>query len=153
MPPVCSHRAPSSPKIFSQSISPFFSCETAVLPRSEQPSAARTPNPRSVKFIPLRTVRPTPSYFDPFHVRLIDAALIDQILNQAADRIVGKSRHDRRVETETSFQSASDIVFAAAFPHLERPRRVYPLIARIEPEHHFAEGNDVPFTFVFWFDL
>ena len=34
----------------------------AVWPRSEQPSAARTPKPRSVKLRPLRTVRPTPSY-------------------------------------------------------------------------------------------
>src|SRR6266436_183643 len=36
--------------------------DAAVCPRSEHPRAARTPNPRSVKFSPLRTVRPTPSY-------------------------------------------------------------------------------------------
>src|SRR6185437_8536850 len=47
-------------------MSPGFSWLTAVFPRSEQPSAARTPNPRSVKFSPLRTVRPTPSYFTHF---------------------------------------------------------------------------------------
>ena len=34
---------------------------TAVRPRSEQPAAARTPKPRSVKLRPLRMVRPTPS--------------------------------------------------------------------------------------------
>src|SRR5580698_8190678 len=45
----------------SQQITPGFSCDTAVCPRSEHPSAARTPNPRSVKFNPLRAVRPTPS--------------------------------------------------------------------------------------------
>src|SRR5882757_4303468 len=48
-------------------MSPGFNWLTAVLPRSEQPSAARTPNPRSVKFKPLRVVRPTPSYF--VHIR------------------------------------------------------------------------------------
>src|SRR6185437_5019550 len=47
-------------------MSPGFSWLTAVFPRSEQPSAARTPNPRSVKFSPFRTVRPTPSYFTHF---------------------------------------------------------------------------------------
>src|SRR6201996_5010293 len=50
----------------SQSISPGFSWLTAVFPRSEHPSAALTPNPRSVKFSPFRTVRPTPSYFTHF---------------------------------------------------------------------------------------
>src|ERR1017187_1168802 len=63
IPPVCSQREPSLPKISSQSICPGLSWLTAVCPRSEQPSAARTPKPRSVKFNPLRVVRPTPSYF------------------------------------------------------------------------------------------
>src|ERR1700733_1399699 len=63
MPPVWNQREPSLPKIASQSICPGFSWLTAVLPRSEHPNAARTPNPRSVKFNPLRVVRPTPSYF------------------------------------------------------------------------------------------
>ena len=62
IPPVWNQRAPSLAKIFCQSISPGLSCETAVCPRSEHPTAARAPNPRSVKFNPLRTVRPTPSY-------------------------------------------------------------------------------------------
>src|SRR5215469_10041854 len=63
MPPVWNQREPSLAKISSQLISPGFNWLTAVCPRSEQPSAARTPNPRSVKFSPLRVVRPTPSYF------------------------------------------------------------------------------------------
>src|SRR6267154_2739342 len=63
MPPVWNQREPSLPKISSQSIWPGFNWLTAVFPRSEQPSAARTPKPRSVKFKPLRVVRPTPSYF------------------------------------------------------------------------------------------
>src|SRR5215471_5139636 len=63
MPPVWNQRAPCSLKIFAQSTSPGRSCDAAVCPRSEQPSAARMPNPLSVKFRPLRTARPTPSYF------------------------------------------------------------------------------------------
>ena len=62
MPPVWNQREPCSAlKIDFQSKSPGFNCETAVFPRSEQPTPARTPKPRSVKFSPLRTLRPTPS--------------------------------------------------------------------------------------------
>ena len=91
----------------------------AVWSRSEHPRAARTPKPRSVKFIPLRTVRPTPSYFTHFHVRLIDAALIDQVLHKATDGVVSERRNNRRIEAEASFLSAGDVVFAAAFPDFE----------------------------------
>ena len=85
----------------------------------------------------------------PLNMRLIDAALIDQVLNQAADRIIGKCGNDRRVETETTLQTAGDVILTATLPHFERPRRMYPFIARIEPEHYLAKGNDVPFTFIF----
>ena len=61
MPPQWNQRAPSPAKISSQSTSPGRSWLTAVLPRSEQPTAPRTPKPRSVKLSPLRTSRPTPS--------------------------------------------------------------------------------------------
>src|SRR5581483_2408124 len=57
-----SQRTPSAPKRRSQSTSPGFSCDAAECPRSEHPTAPRTPNPRSVKLSPLRTSRPTPSY-------------------------------------------------------------------------------------------
>ena len=63
MPPVCSRRTPSSPKILSKSISSFFSLEMAVFARSEQPLAPLTPKPRSVKFRPFRQVLPMPSVF------------------------------------------------------------------------------------------
>ena len=61
MPPVWNQRAPNVPKMWSQSMSPAASWLAAVWPRSETPIAPRTPNPRSVKFSPLRTVRPHPS--------------------------------------------------------------------------------------------
>ena len=51
-----------SPKMASQSTSPGRSWEAAELARSEQPTAPRTPKPRSVKFSPLRTEWPMPSY-------------------------------------------------------------------------------------------
>ena len=62
MPPVCSQRAPSVPKMAPQSTSPGASCDAAELARSDAPTAPRTPKPRSVKFSPLRTDWPIPSY-------------------------------------------------------------------------------------------
>src|SRR5674476_744430 len=62
IPPVCSQRTPSCPNRWPQSTSPGLSCDAAVWPRSETPTAPRTPKPRSVKFSPLRTERPIPSY-------------------------------------------------------------------------------------------
>src|SRR5690606_706408 len=61
IPPVCSQRTPSSPKMWSKSTSSGRSWEAAVCPRSDTPTAPRTPNPRSVKLRPLRTLRPMPS--------------------------------------------------------------------------------------------
>ena len=48
-------------KISSQSITPRRIWLAAELARSEQPTAARGPKPRSVKLSPLRTERPMPS--------------------------------------------------------------------------------------------
>ena len=56
-----SHLTPSSPKIYSKSKSAGVALEIAVLARSEHPTAPRIPNPRSVKFSPLRHTRPIPS--------------------------------------------------------------------------------------------
>src|SRR6187399_2403336 len=61
MPPVWNQRTPSSPNNFSQFTSPGLIWEAAEWPRSEQPSAARMPNPFSVKFKPTRVLRPRPS--------------------------------------------------------------------------------------------
>ena len=87
----------------------------------------------------------------PLNVRLIHTALVDQILDKPTDRIVGKCCHDGGIQTEASLQSARDVVFAAAFPNLERARRVNAPLARIEPQHHLAKADDVPFTVIFWF--
>jgi hypothetical protein len=61
MPPVCNQRTP----IFAEDVVPVeiagLELLAAVLPRSETPTAPRMPKPRSVKFRPLRTVRPMPS--------------------------------------------------------------------------------------------
>ena len=115
----------------------------AVCPRSEQPSAARTPKPRSVKLRPLRTVRPTPVVLHPGDA-LFDAALEHQVFHQASHRVVGQRGHDGGVEAEAALQPARDVVLAAAFPHLERASGMDAAIARVEPQHHLAQGHAVP---------
>ena len=81
---------------------------------------------------------------DPFEMRLIDSALINQILNQTADGIVCQRGNDRGIHSETTPQSARDVVFATAFPNLKSARGVNAAIAWIEPEHHFAQADQIP---------
>src|SRR5262245_43430976 len=65
-------------------------------------AAVRASDRRARAKAPLGEVQPIahgPSnavIWRPLHVRLIDAALIDQVLNQTAHRVVGEGGHDRR---------------------------------------------------------
>ena len=102
MPPVWNQRTPSLPKTRSQSMSPGLSCEAAVWPRSEQPRAARTPKPRSVKLRPLRTRAADAVVLGPAEVRLVDAALEDEVLDQAAHRVVDERGDDGGVAGRSS---------------------------------------------------
>ena len=99
---VWNQRTPSVPNRCSQSTSPGRSCEAAVLPRSETPSAPRTPNPRSVKLSPFRTVRPIPSYGTQRHQRRVDPALEDEVLDQPPDVVVGEGGDEGRPHPEAA---------------------------------------------------
>ena len=136
-------RAEAAEDLVPVDVCPASSCETAVWPRSEQPSAARTPKPRSVKLSPLRTVRPTPSYLThvtrcstpPWNIRSstrrptgLSASAVTMAVSRPKQRL----------------QPAGDVVLAAALPDLERARGVDAEVARIEPEHDFAEGHAIP---------
>src|ERR1041384_8264386 len=50
---------------------------------------------------------------DPANMRLIDAALVNQILHQSAHRIIRERSHHRGIHPKTSLQAARDVVFAA----------------------------------------
>ena len=54
------------------------------------------------------------------------------------------------IETEAAFQAACDVVFTAAFPDVKRARRMNTPVAGIEPQHHLAQSDNVPFTVIFW---
>src|SRR5690242_16560235 len=78
---------------------------------------------------------------DPADQRLVDAALVNQILEQPPDGVVGERGHDRAIQPETALQAARDIVLAAAFAHIEGPSGGDPAIPGIEPQHHLSQGN------------
>src|SRR5208283_66511 len=70
-----------------------------------------------------------------------DAALHDQVLDQAAHLVVDEGRAHRGSEAETFPEAARSVVFAAALPNREMAGGANPALARIEAEHDFAEGN------------
>ena len=89
------------------------------MPAVRAAEAARTPKSALGKVHPVADGASDAVIFDPFNVRLIDAALIDQVLHKPSDWIVGKRGHDRGVEAKASFQPARDVILSAAFPHFE----------------------------------
>src|SRR4030095_5737205 len=101
-------------------------------------AAVRASDRRARAEAPLSEVQPVahvPSnavIWRPPHVRLIDAALIDQVLNQTTHRIVGEGGHDRGLQSEAALHASGGVVFAAAFPGLNWPRRVNSPVARVE---------------------
>src|SRR5258708_21458629 len=52
---------------------------------------------------------------DPAHHRLLHATLIDQVLQQAANRVVGKRGDDACVDAKTPLEAACHVVLTAAF--------------------------------------
>ena len=85
-------------------------------------------------------------------MRLVNAALIDQVLDETTDRVVSERRDDSRIEAEAALQTARDVVLASALPHAETSRRVYARVAGVEPQHHLAERDDVPTALRLRFD-
>src|SRR5256885_15117840 len=81
----------------------------------------------------------------PDDVRGIDAALADEILHKPA-QIVPRQGGDHAGALAPAFaHGAGDIVFAAAFPHLELAGGAHAAEAGIEAQHQLAEGDTVPF--------
>src|SRR5260370_11092079 len=83
----------------------------------------------------------------PAHQRLVHAALVNEILKEPPDRIIGERRYNRGVQAEATLQPASDIVFPAAFAHFKGSRRCNPPVACVEPHHDLAQTDQVPAAF------
>src|SRR5712664_1644727 len=88
----------------------------------------------------------------PAHQRLVHAALVNEILKEPPDRIIGERRDDRGVQAEATLQPACDVVFPAAFAHFKGSRRCNPPVSRVEPHHDLAQTDQVPAAIFFWLD-
>src|SRR2546430_7855121 len=80
----------------------------------------------------------------PADVTAVYPALQNEVLDQAADRVVGQGRYHRRPQPEASAQAAGDVIFTTALPGAERPGGGDPAFPRIEPQHYLPEGGQVP---------
>src|SRR5471030_649880 len=81
----------------------------------------------------------------PDDVRCVDAALADEILHQPAQIVFRQGGDDAGALAPALAHGAGDIVFAAAFPHLELAGGAHAAEAGIEAQHHLAERDTVPF--------
>ena len=112
-------------------------------PRSETPTAPRTPKPRSVKFRPLRTVRPMPSYGAHWMNSVSTPPCRMKSSSRWPTSLSTKAVTTAVAQAEAAAQAAGDVVFAAAFPGGELAGGADAALAGIEAEHDFAERDDV----------
>ena len=146
MPPVCSQREPLTAKILCQSKSLGWLFAIAVLPRSEQPTAARTPNPRSVKFRPLRTVRPIPSYGTQ---RMSDVSTPPCRIKSSSNCPIGFFAKAVMTAVRMPKHRLSPRATLYSPPPSQARKvssRVDTLLAGIKPQHDFSEADAIPLT-------
>jgi hypothetical protein len=79
--------------------------------------------------------------WNPFHQALVNAALVDQVAEQIADRIVSKLGDVSGSEPKAPFQASSYVVLPTPFPSLESPSCRGSSIAWIKSKHHFTQRN------------
>ena len=96
-----------------------------------------------MKLRPLRDGAAHAVVLDPREVRLVHAALVDEVLDEPAHRVVDEGRHHRGVEAEAALEAAGHVVLAAAFPDLEGARGVDAALAGVEAQHHLAQAHQV----------
>ena len=75
---------------------------------------------------------------NPFDELGVHASLQNEIFQEPADFIVGKSREHTGLLSEAASQSARDVVFAAAFPYRELSRGADAGFTGIETKQNFA---------------
>ena len=81
---------------------------------------------------------------NPLEQRSVDAALQDQVFDEAAHGVLGKHGGDRGAQAEAAAQPARHVVLAASLPHGELARGVDAAFAGIETQHDFAQAQTIP---------
>ena len=77
--------------------------------------------------------------FAPFDEVGIHSTLHDEVFDETTHFIVYEGGSDRGAVAETFTESASDVVFAAAFPDFEFTSGADAAFTGVEAEHNFAE--------------
>ena len=81
---------------------------------------------------------------NPADERGVDAALEDEVFDEAADGVFGDGGDDGSAKAEGAAEAAGDVVFAATLRGGEMARGVDAAFAGIEAQHYFAEADTVP---------
>ena len=89
----------------------------------------------------------------PLDVVNVDAALQNEIFEQAAHGVVHEHRDDGRALAEAAAQAARHVVLAAAFPGVEGTGGVDAPVARVQAQHDLPERDDVVVAAVGGFDV
>src|SRR5579871_963242 len=98
----------------------------------------------------IANLAPNSVVFNPLQVRLVHASLIDQILHQPADGVIGERRDHSGIQPEAALQPAGNVVFAATLPRAKLTRVRNPVFPGIEAQHDFAQSHKVPPAFCFF---
>ena len=117
------------------------------------PTAPRTPKPRSVKFRPLRTVRPTPSYGTHLMNSVSTPPCRMKSSSSRPTSLSAKAVQTAVLQAEAPPQAAGDVVFAAAFPDLELARGAHAPFAGVQPQHDLPQRDQVVFAGAVRFDV
>jgi hypothetical protein len=86
-------------------------------------------------------------------VRLIDPALVDQILDQPPYGIVSKGSYNSSFQTEAALQTSGHVVLSPTFPALKGSRSRDSSISRIETQHNFSQAHKIPSAIGFQLDI
>jgi hypothetical protein len=66
-----------------------------------------------------------------------------EVFEEAADGVVGERGDDGGAEVEAAAEATGDVVFAATLPDAELAGVGDALVAGVETQHDFAEGDEV----------
>ena len=81
---------------------------------------------------------------DPLEQGGVDAALEDEVFDEAADGVLSERGSDGGAQAEAAAQAAGHVVLAAAFPNGEVAGGVDAALAGVEAQHDFAQTQRVP---------
>src|SRR5215470_9439193 len=87
--------------------------------------------------------------FNPLDVRLVHSSLINQVLDQPADRIVSERGDNGSIQSEATLESTSNVVFATSLPNPKLARVSNPRVPGVKAEHYLSEHHQIPTAFRF----